>query len=561
MKIVQFIHGTIDFVFGTSIPVALGWLVRRGVQTHVFKDRVQFHNGSPWASKRVTAALRAEEQEQLPAALPVAQKPKKKDELPLWKRAIHVPEEGKAIELEDNLEVQRDVKYVVQEHNAKRAGRHFDLRLVLKDKKGRETSVSWAIPMKGKRAGPLRFPKPGEKWAAIRQPDHDVEYNDFEGTIPDGELGAGTVKIWASGTADVHKIEDGHVHLKILSGPAKGSYVLVSTKGTQGLILSKKPQAVEIWTKPSYTKKPQEILDELERAGGSTAERKVDGASVELRIVDGSPRVFSHRVSKRTGQLVEHTDRLVHLDAARTEGLEDTRVRAEAWHPRGVNFLSGTLNSSPERARQVQRSAGPVRLQIFDITRYKGKDVSKLPYAERRALYEEVAKEMASPHVKPVRSVKTGFSRFYEQQVSLKHTPTDGVVVKRGDMGYDEKPWIKVKPSDLADCTVVGLSEGAGKHDGRLGALTVTTPEEKRVQVGTGFSDWERQWIWDHRDEIPGEVARVDFHVRHGKRTDTGPRFDSWHPDKSENALRMYADVMDVSPYALKSATGWRAAG
>lgn len=554
--LVQFIHGTIDFVFGTGVPVALGWLVRRGVQTHVFKDKMQFHEGSPWLHKRVLKSLKAEESEVVPTVTASS----KKQEKELWKRAIHAPDEGKKIVLRDSPEVQRDVEYVIQEHRANRAGRHFDLRLVLKDDRGQKTSVSWAIPMKGKRAGALRMPKPGEKWAAIRQPDHDVDYNVFEGRIPDGQLGAGTVKIWASGTADVHKIEDGNVHLKILSGPAKGSYVLVSTHGDQGLIVSKKPEIVDVWTKPPYTKRPREILDELEREAGTTAERKVDGASVELRTGDGYARVFSHRVSKRTGQLVEHTDRLVHLDAARTEGLGETRIRAEAWHPRGVNFLSGTLNSNPERSRQVQRSAGPVRLQVFDITHYKGKDVRDVPYSERRKLYVQATKELGVREVQPVRSVKSGFSRFYDQQVSLKHTPTDGIVVKRGDQGYAEKPWIKVKPSDLSDCEVVGLTEGLGKHAGRLGALTVRCEDGKQVQVGTGFSDWERRWIWRHRAEMDGEVARVAFHVRGGERTATGPRFDSWHPDKSEAALKMYADVMDVSPYALKSAAGWRAA-
>lgn len=526
------VTGTVDWFFqsfGTTlISGILGRVVTPRVQPYIVRQR-----GSRFVTGRIL-----------------------RSRIPLWKRGIHVPNEEGLIELADDLDVQRDVEYVIQEHDANRAGRHYDLRLVIKGK-----SVSWAIPMKGKRDGVSGMPKPGERWAAIRQPDHTVEYNEFEGVIPEGNLGAGTVKIWAKGTCDIHKIEDGNVHFEIFSGPAKGRYVIVDTQKGQGLILSKKPEPTEIWTKPRYTKKEEEFLDGLEGQKQFVAERKVDGAAVELRIEDGRARVLSHRVSKKTGQLVEHTSRLVHLDDLRTEGLDGTRLRAEAWHPRGVNFLSGTLNSTPENARAVQRRAGPIRLDVFDATHIKGEDIRSRPYAERRSAYDEVVQRLGSANLQPVRQVHSNFRKFYGQQIALKKAPTDGVVVKDVTKAYDEKPIIKVKPSDLADCEVLRLSEGQGKHEGRLGALTVEVPDNgKSVQVGTGFTDWERQWIWNHRDEIPGEVARVDFHVRHGKRTETGPRFDSWHPDKSEAALKMYADAMGVSPYQLKSAAGWRRA-
>lgn len=543
MRVLQFIHGTVDFVFATSIPRVLGWLVHRGVHKHVFRDRVRFHDGSPWLSVRIYKSLAGT------SALPQQ----------LWHRAVHVTDEDEMIPLSEDLRVQRDIEYVIQEHHADRAGRHYDLRLVFRDQRGKPTSVSWAIPMKGKRADVSGLPKPGDRWAAIRQPDHEVEYNEFEGTIPSG-IGKGTVRIYSSGTADVYKIEDGHVHFRIHSGPAKGSYVLVSTDGVQGLLVSKKPEAVDVWTKHAYTKKPHEVLEALEDQACCVAERKVDGAAVELRVADNRVRTFSHRVSKRTGSLVEHTDRLAHLDDTVTEGLGGTRLRAEAWHPRGVNFLSGTLNSDVDRARQLQKTAGPIRLDVFDITHHKGEDVRHLPYAQRRELYEEVVRELKSPHIQAVRAQHSNFPGFYESQVNLKGAPTDGIVVKQEALGYDEKPWVKVKPSDTVDCTVVGLSEGLGKHSGRLGALTVQTPEGKLVQVGTGFTDWERQWIWDHRQDVDQEVARVSFHVRGGEASRTGPRFESWHPDKSEAALKMYAEVMGADPYALKSAAGWRAA-
>jgi bifunctional non-homologous end joining protein LigD len=105
--------------------------------------------------------------------------------------------------------------YVIQEHNARRL--HYDFRL---EKDG--VLKSWAVP-KG-------IPESGQKVLAVETEDHPYEYASFEGEIPKGQYGAGTVKIWDKGHYEAKLWENDKIEVTLNGQRLKGRYILVRLK-------------------------------------------------------------------------------------------------------------------------------------------------------------------------------------------------------------------------------------------------------------------------------------------------------------------------------------------
>ncbi len=106
--------------------------------------------------------------------------------------------------------------YVIQKHQARKL--HFDLRLEMNN-----VLKSWAIPKE-----PLN--KKGIKRLAVQVEDHDLDYANFEGTIPEGFYGAGKVEIWDKGTYELEKLEEGKIVFKIYGEKLKGKFCLIKLK-------------------------------------------------------------------------------------------------------------------------------------------------------------------------------------------------------------------------------------------------------------------------------------------------------------------------------------------
>jgi bifunctional non-homologous end joining protein LigD len=198
------------------------------------------------------------------------------------KRNFEVTEEPKGARPQANSTV--SLAYVIQKHQASQL--HYDFRL-----EWRGVLLSWAVPK-----GPSL--DPSVKRLATPVEDHPLEYGNFEGVIPEGEYGGGTVMLWDRGTwtpedPDVDAaLEKGELKFTLQGEKLRGSWVLVRTKLGYGG--SKKPQWLLIKHRDRYAstddilfEKPRSVLtkrllSEIARDDGGDVAKAAKGDPVAV---------------------------------------------------------------------------------------------------------------------------------------------------------------------------------------------------------------------------------------------------------------------------------------
>jgi DNA ligase D-like protein (predicted 3'-phosphoesterase) len=134
-------------------------------------------------------------------------------------------------EPEGKVESNNKHRFVIQHHDAKKAGEHFDFRLENDD----GAMSSWAIPK-------ARLPNGKEKLLAQKTEDHPISYNKFEGEIPAGEYGAGKVEIHDSGTYEEIEWSASKIKIRLKGKKEKGLFTMVKTDGKRWLIMQGKEE-------------------------------------------------------------------------------------------------------------------------------------------------------------------------------------------------------------------------------------------------------------------------------------------------------------------------------
>ncbi len=170
------------------------------------------------------------------------------------------------------------LKYVIQKHRASHL--HYDFRL-----EWNGVLLSWAVPK-----GPSL--DPAVKRLAMQVEDHPIDYADFEGVIPEGEYGGGTVMVWDKGTwipddPDVDSsLRKGELKFTLQGAKLKGSWVLVRTHGygqradRSWLLIKHRDRYAgteDIATTQPRSATSKRLLAEIARAGGGDAEKAATG--------------------------------------------------------------------------------------------------------------------------------------------------------------------------------------------------------------------------------------------------------------------------------------------
>jgi bifunctional non-homologous end joining protein LigD len=451
-------------------------------------------------------------------------------------------------------------RFVVQEHHATHL--HWDLRL-----EHDEVAVSWALPK-----GVPQHPK--ENRLAVHTEDHPLEYLEWHGKIPKGEYGAGTMSIWDNGTYEAEKFRDDEVILTFSGDRVKGRYALFQTGGKNWMIHRMDPPLDEERVPmPGEGIAPMmATLAKLPREdGGWGYELKWDGVRAISYCDAGHIRIESRNGREITSQYPEIRPIAVELGAR--QAILDGEVVAfdEDGRP-DFQRLQRRMHLASAAAVRRRVADTPVTYVLFDLLFLDGRDLTELPYAERRERLAEL--ELDGP------SWQTPAHREGDGKALLELTKTtnlEGIVAKRLDSRYfpgrRSRSWLKIKNVRTQDLVIGGWMPGEGRRTKSLGSLVVgyyDDDDELELRyagrVGTGFNEETlrsltallaklesgsspfsgRQPPQEANFVEPSLVAEIEFREWTRARTLRAPSFKGLRDDRDPLEVRF--DPADTTP-------------
>ena len=401
-------------------------------------------------------------------------------------------------------------RFVVQKHAARRL--HYDLRLELGG-----TYKSWAVTR-----GPSR--DPADKRLAVHVEDHPLDYGTFEGTIPAGDYGGGTVMLWDRGTwqpeGDAERgYAEGRLKFRLDGGKLKGAWTLVrirkkdrerqdpwllikdrdeaATPGEPALpaddvsAASGRPMT-EIAASAVPAEPPRFVPPQLATAAAAPPageawlfEIKHDGYRCQLRIAGGE-------VTLRTRGSHDWTRRFPAIAAA----ARDLPVRSALIDGEAVIVTDGGVSSFTHLRAALDGDGRAIVCYAFDLLFLDGADLRSLPLLERKrrlaALLQGSGTIRYSDHV------AGDGARLLRHACDLG---AEGLIAKRADAPYRSgrsTDWRKLKCARRERVVIGGFTPVRGRKGG-LGALAVGEWVEGRLvyvgRVGTGWSARDEERI------------------------------------------------------------------
>ena len=342
-------------------------------------------------------------------------------------------------------------RFVIQKHASRRP--HYDLRL---ERKG--VLLSWAIP----KAPSFR---PSDKRLAVRVEDHPVEYADFEGTIPQGEYGAGAVMIWDEGRWETDgdfdkELKAGSVKLTLYGKRLKGGWALVKLKDGDNWLFIKERDiyagATEI-TDEATSVRSGRTMAEIKRGAAFSfpeikpmlplpAERPPDGDEMLFEVKYDGYRILAHadgkgvRLLSRNGKdysrFFPHIVQAVSALAGGSRLVVDGEIIAADKNGRSDFAALGRLLRSSDRSDAVYMA--------FDLLISGENDLRGSPLVRRKSALQKLIKK-SDGCVKLSRHVVGRGKECFQAAAALG---LEGIIAKRADSPYvggRSGDWLKIK--------------------------------------------------------------------------------------------------------------------
>ena len=357
--------------------------------------------------------------------------------------------------------------FVVQRHAARSL--HYDFRL---ERDG--VLASWAVP----KGVPL---EPGVRALAVHVEDHPLDYAAFEGEIPKGQYGGGTVEIWDRGTYDlVEEKPDGGLTVRLHGTRLDGTWTLVPA-GLDGKpknwLLIRKRDGTESAGRNDYKAMLATLAEELPAGGDWTFEAKWDGYRALAYVRGGDAKLVSRNGNDLTARFAQVAKALA--KAARSPDC----------------VVDGEVCALDEKGRPsfsaMQQGASALVYEVFDLLELDGVPLVDLPLSERRARLEALLDPSPSVQVSGV------FDDGEALLEAAKEQGLEGVMAKRAGSRYAEgrrtRDWLKVKTHGRQEFVICGWTKGQGRRAGRFGSLVLGAYRGGELgwvgNCGTGFTD------------------------------------------------------------------------
>ena len=422
-----------------------------------------------------------------------------------------------------------DLIFVVQEHAASHL--HYDFRLEMDG-----VLKSWAVPK-----GPSMDPE--MKRLAMMVEDHPYSYKDFEGSIPEGNYGAGNVIVWDNGTytsdeetpnpekkllADLKK---GHLSFILQGEKLKGEFSLVQLKGkqenawllikkkdkfaTDADILKKNKSVISKRTLDDLGKKSKETVSETteKKTVKKTLKKNTEPqekavfikpmlANIREKSFDDADWVFENKYDGyRTVAVINPPDVQLFSRNEISFNKNFKPIADELQQIDHTAVLDGEVVVEDEDGRAnfqllqnyIKTGLGNLKYYVFDLLSLDGNSIMDLPLLDRKELLKILFHKYPFSNI--FYSEHTAEKGLDQLDIAVKNKG-EGIIAKKASSAYypnkRSSDWLKIKISNQEEAVIIGITEPK-KSRQYFGALLLGQYYGKRLQFigkcGTGFTD------------------------------------------------------------------------